>query len=332
MANAHISRFWPRETGVDLDAVRTNLTAHAVIAHYGLTVRRCGGDEVESAWCPRRLDHSRRAFSLNVSTGLWQCFACDYGGNLIQLVMELEGKGFAEALPIAAQIAGVLPGMAMQPVSRKRETPVEADVDARRRAAITKATERWDRLAKYDARGETYLKGRGLQAACFPSLVRFRANGDPAIVLRTADDQIVNVVTRHIDGEPKVRGQKDCPTAGTFCHALTDLEPGRDVVLVEGWADSLTAIFAFPSARVLGAHGANQLERIARAAAPRVGELGGRVLIVPHNDTAGARAADLAITACVAVGLEFGRRVHVVDLGSHKDLNVAWQKGWRHDG
>lgn len=322
----------------DVDAIRSGLTAHTVIARYQLDVRRRARDEVEGSACATRVDHSRRCFVLNTDTGLWQCFACGTAGDLIAFVMAYERKEFTEALPVLAELAGVRPGEPPDPAVIERRKQQRNVVEENRRiseansraVAIDLATRTWEGLARDDQRGRAYLAKRGLRAACFPWLVRYQPNGDPAIALRTSDDRIVNVVTRHVAGEVKVRGMKGGKNAGTFVHALTDLTPcDRDAVLVEGWADSLTAIFAWPGARVFGAHGAGELPKLAPHIARRVKQLGGRLRIVPHDDQAGMKATQATLGAVLAVGLVNGINLEIVELGAHKDLNDAWCAGWR---
>lgn len=328
----------------DVDAIRSGLRAMHVIATYSLPVKRGGHDEVEAAWCPRRADHSRRAFVLNTTTGLWRCIPCDYSGDLIALVMELERKTFVEALPIAARLAGVTEGvLPSADALRERKRIAEqhaataVQTEARRRtAAIASATKRWESLQRWNTRGAAYLAGRGLELFAHSRsgwVVRYDWNADPSLKLHTSDGQIVNVVTRRMgNDEPKVRGMKDCPTAGTLCHAIAHIDAGNpNVVVVEGFADSLTAVAAFPDDhRVLGAHGANNLERITKAAAARVRACGGRLLLVPHNDGAGEKATTAAIEAAQAVGLRWRENLFLVDLGGHKDLNDAYRAGWRY--
>lgn len=324
----------------DVDAIRAGLTPYAVIASYRLDVKRGGRDEVEARACPDRADHRGRAFVLNTTTGLWRCFPCNTGGDLIELVMRLERKDFAEALPIVAQLAGVQGGVLPSAAELERRAREQAEAQAKRKSddaqrrldAIVKATRAWDAMTPRHVRGREYLATRRLEAMAFPALVRYDWNGDPAQALYTADGQVVNVVTRsRQNAEPKVRGLKDCPTAGTFVHALRDLGPdGRNAVIVEGWADSLTAAIAFRGdCRVLGVHGASNMERVAKAAAPRVLALGGRMYVVPHNDNAGEKATEDAVEAALGAGLAWRDSLRVVNLGEHKDLNDAWRASWQ---
>ncbi len=157
--------------------------------------------------------------------------------------------------------------------------------------ALAKATALWSTLPASSKVGEAYLESRGVAAVRERGVVRFAGAGDVAIALRTADGEVINVVRRRVDGgEPKVRGLSECPTAGTFVDCVADIVHGRDVVLVEGLFDALTARLAWPNAVVLGAHGAGNIGRIAESAVRRIELAGARLLLVPHADEAGDRS------------------------------------------
>ena len=106
---------------------------------------------------------------------------------------------------------------------------------------------------------------------------------------------------------------------------------GSPVVLVEGVMDALTAKLAWPNGTVLGANGAGNLVRIARAAVGRVRMAGTRLLLVPHDDEPGIRAMAAAGEVALGAGLELGSMLRVVELPA-KDLNAAWCDGWRPEG
>jgi hypothetical protein len=93
---------------IQKDAVLNALTVEAVLTHYQVP-GRWFGRRFRSRRCPLK-DHSSDAFSLG-REGLWNCHACDAGGDLLGLVGGFEGldtkTAFREVLEIAAQIAGV---------------------------------------------------------------------------------------------------------------------------------------------------------------------------------------------------------------------------------
>lgn len=121
-----------------------------------------------------------------------------------------------------------------------------------------------------------------------------------------------------------------------------EVDGTRDVVVVEGWADYLTARLAWTEYDVLGATDAGQFANVAAFAAARVAEAGGeaRVVLIAQNDPpradpktgqmkegAATRALDEARVRCLRrLPLD---RVPLVLCAPAKDLNdVAQQRGF----
>lgn len=326
------------------DVVRAELRASAVLAHYGFKFKRCGTHEIESSSCPRRADHSRRALTMNVSTGLWQCFPCDIRGDLLTFVAEAERldvtRDFPAVLAAAAAIAGI-DGEAVDP-ARAEAMRAEAERSERRaleerqaqaKAAVPKATAHWQALHERGERGEEYLASRGLRSIVGSNSVRFddEHGGSPAIRLFDVDGSIRNVVRRRLPelGEPKTPGLYGCPTAGTLVHSLGKIQPGGTVVITEGVVDSLTALVAWPGWVILGAHGAGNMGKVAHGASLKAAMCGARVAVVPHDDRAGYKAASSAADAAIAAGLSIVRGTFSFIKHGAKDLNDAWCGGWR---
>lgn len=334
---------------LDLDEVRAALAPRAVLDFYGWRVKR-EGDELVSKACPTRSDHSREAFKLHSVTGRWQCFPCGTAGDLLDFIARAERLDTREDFPAviekAAQIAGVGPSTLTsderrakraewQQRARAAEEREREERKARDAAAVPTATARWESLAPMHERGYAYLSERRVDeiVELWQGTIRFDEDhaGSPSIPLYARDGAIRNVVTRRVPelGEPKTRGLKDCPTAGTLINAVDQIESGRDVVLTEGVMDSLTARIAWHGAIVLGAHGANNLPKIAKLAAPAIVAAKTRMLVVPHHDRSGYDTALEAIRIAVDAGLNPRRgTLHVVHHGA-KDLNDAWRGGWR---
>ena len=345
---------------LDLDEVRHELTAERVLDHYQFPTRRAGRDELVARACPRRADHSRRAFLINVDTGRWRCYPCNIGGDALRLVAEFERLSdkteFPAVLAKAAEIAGVGPhDLPEEERHRRREArrlERERAEQARRAertrveaAAVPRATSYWGRACdRRNAHGEAYLDARGVGAALRFDLIRFdrRLAGSPAIALHTRDGKIRNVVRRllpdvrqflpelELEDDTKVIGLRHCPSAGTLVNAVSEIEiVRRDVVVTEGVFDSITAALAWRKAIVLGAHGAGNLPSIVRAAAPHVAKIKTRLVLVPHDDKAGYQASKEACKAAQAAGLSvIDGTLHIEKTGA-KDLNEAWLRGWR---
>lgn len=323
---------------VDRGEVLQALSPIAVLEYFAVKGRRSGA-RFRTKLCPTCGPRSRDSVSIDLATGMWRDHAHGCTGDLLSLLGGLAGvdprQRFRELLELAASIAGVTPGVHVdatraRDVAAHRAELDQEDAAERRAAALRSASASWSRLSTQSEAGAAYLEARGVGDVRELGLVRFFAAGDVALALKTADGKAINVVRRRIgDGEPKVLGLRACPTLGTFVDAVADIEHQRDVVLVEGMFDALTARLAWPAAVVLGAHGANNLPKIAAAAAKRIKLAHARLLLVPHNDAAGVKAMTAAGRAAMAAGLRLDRELVVVDVGHVKDLNDAWRAGWR---
>jgi hypothetical protein len=336
---------------IDLEEVRAALEPRAVLDFYGWRVKR-EGDELVSRACPSRSDHSRDAFKIHSVTGRWQCFPCGTAGDLLDFIAAAERLDTRDDFPAvvakAAEIAGIGPSTLSAEekrakraewMQRRREAEAREREERRARdaAAVPTATAHWDSLLPGHPRGHAYLVERHVDEICeipeFGAIIRFdpKHGGSPATPLYARDGQIRNVVARRVPelGEPKTPGLKDCPTAGTLINAICQIEPGRDVVLTEGVMDSLTARLAWHTAIVLGAHGAGNLPKIAKLAAPAVAAAKTRLLVVPHRDRRGHETAMAACAIAVQAGLSVRRGTLVIVKHGAKDLNDAWRSGWR---
>lgn len=334
---------------IDTDEVRSALSTRAVLDFYGWAAKR-SGDEFESKACPQRSDHSRRAFVINANSGRWQCFPCGTSGDLFDFIAAAERlstrEDFTAVLAKAAEIAGVGPSTLSADEKRARRAEWEqrrreaearerAERKARDAAAVPTATAYWQSLLPGHERGYAYLVERGVDeiVEIWDGLIRFDGSyaGSPALALYARDGQIRNVVERRVPelGEPKAPGLKDCPTAGTLINAVCQIEPSRDVVLVEGVMDSLTARLMWHGAIVLGAHGAGNLPKIAKLAAPAVAAAKTRMVVVPHRDRSGRDTALQACTIAVEAGLSIRHGTLAIVHHGAKDLNDAWRSGWR---
>ena len=333
---------------IELDEVRAALSTTAVLGFYGWKTRR-QADELESSACPMRSDHSRRAFVINANSGRWRCFPCASSGDLFDFIAAAERlsitSDFPAVLAKAAEIAGVGPSLLSQEDRARRR----AEWDARRRAAedreredrrardaaaVPIATAYWGDLPTSDKRGFDYLAERRVSDVVLSEgVIRFdpKHAGSPAIALYGRGGDIRNVVARRLPelGEPKTPGLYQCPSAGTFINAVCQIDRDRDVVLTEGVMDSITARVAWRAAIVLGAHGADNLPKIAKLAAPAVALASTRMILVPHQDRRGFETAMAACRFAVEAGLSLGRGTLAILKTGAKDLNDAWRQGWR---
>ena len=346
----------------DIDAA---LTVEAALAWAGLdgdTHRDRFGD-----WYGRRCPleyHNRsiRAFTIDPDRKLWICNCHGIGGDLLKLIaiksgFSTRGPDFRRVMQIAAEIAGV----AARPLTtEERAQRIAAHRERREREArermerlqferawaIEHAAAYWHALPTRNRPGERYLKERGLLGAIERGLVRF----DPmsewlsagvrdslAIPVFSADGKIVNVrrrrLPRYVHGPD---GQRFSPLAryisayghGTYAGSISDVAAGRDVALVEGFADSITAALAWPETTVIGAQSCVELPELAKHIAPRVARHGGRMLVCPHRDDDGIRNALRAGEIAIDAGLRIDETLVIVRYPAD-DLNAAWAGGWR---
>ena len=279
-------------------------------------------------------------------------------GDIFALVATLAGidarRDFPRVIDLAAEIAGVSPSADPGELARRR-AEYRARTEARERQAAEEraaAEERvpglWAALARRHAVGERYLADRGLDPAELRErgdVVRYRADGAPCVLLHDFEGRPINIIARQIDRDPKVLslsiehtlGRRDVvgthSTIGTLAGRVGDLDTtggGPDVaVLVEGVADTIAAVLAFPGCVVLGANGAGRMVDVARGIAPRVASARGWLLVGVHGDEVGIAGATAALHAAVDAGLEIERSVDTIDIGEHKDLADAWRAGWR---
>lgn len=331
-------------TMYDTEEVKLALRARprAVLERYG-KVHRSGG-QYECSWCPGKA-HGRRAMTFHPIKLVWCCHVCNTGGDVFDLIAGAEGLGrgdFGKVIAIAAEIAGVPPTTASHDervrlhAEWKRQNAAAAAAEAEReakmrRSANARSIAYWEGLQPHHVDGIRYLDQRGLAVAHESGLLRYdgRHGGAPSLALLAFDGDISNVVRRPIGTGEKPRGLPECGTSGTFVHSVKDIETDRDVILAEGFADSLTALVAWKDARVLGAHGAGNLPTIAKEAATRIAAVGGRMVVVPHRDEAGFVRSREVVALALRAGLSLHRgTLRVVHLGA-KDLNDAWCNGWR---
>ena len=73
---------------VDFKTVREHLSFHDVLAHYGID-EHGNGDQIKII-CPFHNDH-KPSCGVNLEKQVYNCFACDAGGNALDFVAHMEG-------------------------------------------------------------------------------------------------------------------------------------------------------------------------------------------------------------------------------------------------
>ena len=144
----------------DIALVRERSAIEEVVGEY-LQLRNAGGGSLKGL-CPFH-DEKTPSFNVTPARGLWYCFSCAEGGDVIRFVQRIDSLSFAEAIERLAARAGIdlryeqgghVPG---QEQSQRRRL-----IDAHRAAADFYA----ERLAGADAApARAFLAERGFAAA-----------------------------------------------------------------------------------------------------------------------------------------------------------------------
>lgn len=331
-------------TRIDTAEVRDAISVESVLDRYGLQARR-RGSQYRLTLCPRcGAKSNREAIAIDARTGRW----CHHGherpaggmcsGDILDLIAACEGldctKDFRRVAERAADIAGLTTvsdverDLRQAQLRERARQQIIAELE-RATAARSTAGDIWQRHQVRCERGETYLRQRSLDPVTLVArgVVRFSPQG-PVVAIRDADGHPISTATRRYDNTPKVMALKDHSTRGTMIDALQDITHSKPVVLVEGVVDALTARLAWPEAVILGANGAGNMPKIAEQAIVRIKLAQARLLIVPHDDEPGIRAATHAGRIAIAAGIELEDQLVIVGL-PQKDLNDAWSQGWR---
>jgi DNA primase len=88
----------------DIALVRERSAVDEVIGEY-LQLRGAGGDSLKGL-CPFH-DEKTPSFNVTPSRGLWYCFSCTEGGDVIKFVQRIDNLGFTEAVERLAARAGI---------------------------------------------------------------------------------------------------------------------------------------------------------------------------------------------------------------------------------
>ena len=343
---------------LDTATIRDALVPSSILDHFEITYRE-SRDEIYTRSCPACGERSRDSMCIHAVSGVWTCKRCSAHGDILALVAgyaQIDIKAqFRRVLEIAAAISGI--GDELSPADRaliaerRRQAEARSEVQKQRAAeACVRMPATWESLETRDVRGESYLRGRGLDPKELRALVRYTRDGSPALPLRDlTTGQIVGIQQRNLDPlKPKLLCFRGSQLAGSaLAGRITDLDPdGVDAaVVVEGLADTLAASLAFAGCAVFGAPGAAQLLAVVTAVAKRVAECRGCLLLVVDGDDVGVNASIQAVLAAEGVGLRLAPseagavkalEIRLVKLGKslddkhHHDLADAWARSrWR---
>jgi DNA primase len=88
----------------DIALVRERSAIEEVVGEY-LQLRNAGGGSLK-ALCPFH-DEKTPSFNVTPARGLWYCFSCSEGGDVIKFVQKIDNLGFTEAVERLANRAGI---------------------------------------------------------------------------------------------------------------------------------------------------------------------------------------------------------------------------------
>jgi len=149
----------------DIALIRERSAVDEVVGEY-LQLRPAGADAFK-ALCPFH-DEKTPSFNVTPSRGLWYCFSCTEGGDVIKFVQRIDSLGFAEAVERLAARAGIdLHYEQGGHVPGREQTERRRLIEAHR-AAAEFYTERM--AAPQAAVAREFLLSRGFQA---PDWTRF---------------------------------------------------------------------------------------------------------------------------------------------------------------
>src|ERR1700758_5403484 len=156
----------------DIALVRERSAIDEVVGEY-LQLRGAGGGSLKGL-CPFH-DEKTPSFNVTPARGLWYCFSCQEGGDVIKFVQKIDNLGFTEAIERLAKRAGIelryeqgghIPG---QEQSQRRRL-----IEAHKAAAEFYAEQLSSPAAQV---GRDFLSSRGFQMA---DARRFRVGFAPA--------------------------------------------------------------------------------------------------------------------------------------------------------
>lgn len=138
-----------------LNEILQRLTPDQVIGEY-VSLKQAGKNF--KGLCPFHAEKTP-SFSVNPENGLWYCFGCGTGGNLIQFLMKIENLSFGEAKVKLAEKAGIVLDPAAEEEGKKQN---------RLRAALEKALAFYRQTLLNSHAGQEglrYLQARGITPA-----------------------------------------------------------------------------------------------------------------------------------------------------------------------
>jgi len=245
-------------------------------------LRRSGIDQYRGR-CPIHRGQGKEAFHVNLKRGVFHCFACGAGGNVLDFVAAMEGYSIREAalwLHGIYDVAGGTRSPANGPVIKELVTK-KRSINPPLGFALT-----------LDG-GHPYLGRRGIDGATasYFGLGHFRGrgimSGRIAIPIHDQHGRLVAYCGRAIDGaEPRYRFPMGFQKSQVlFNYQRARVAPSEQVIVVEGFFDCLRVHQAgFPC--VVALMGA----RLSRAQKDLLKDRFSQVILLLDGDPTGRRA------------------------------------------
>jgi DNA primase len=133
--------------GPDAREIKARIDLVEYLGSLGIELKPVGAGGEYRGLCPFHADDAP-SLQVNRRKGLWHCFGCGAGGDVISFVMKREGVGFREALSILAGPAGL-------------DEPVRSE-GADRGCIFCAAADYWSKCLVGSASARSYLERRGI--------------------------------------------------------------------------------------------------------------------------------------------------------------------------
>lgn len=273
--------FNPGDVRRRAEVVRSRVTLSTVIGA-DVKLRQQGPERV--GLCPFHHDTSVGSFAVNDGKGIYKCFACGAGGDVIDYLVERKSLTFIQALKLLEADAGIdfRDAKAKARFDRAAEKRERADAEARERQRLN-AWFLWKHAAPMrDTPAQLYLEGRGIDFArlgALPGAIRYRLtwNGELKREIPTMLSAMVGQHGHHLATHRtfleyrngrwgKAPLERPKMILGSFGGAhiplvkgagprvpLSKAPAGSSVRVSEGIEDGLTVAMADPRRRVVAA-------------------------------------------------------------------------------
>lgn len=296
----------PNKKWVDYQELKERVSFRELLAHYGLLEdMKEKGDSISGA-CPIHKGDNATSFRVTPSKGLYHCFSCDAGGNVIDFVATMEEIEFREA---AIKLSEIFNIESKRPKGSKKKKPAassasEPEPPAPAEQPINKPLS--FSLSQLDT-SYPYLADRGLSEEeieifglgfCNRGIMKGRI----AIPIHNAKGELVAYAGR-FPGEPPSDSEETIPKykfpEGFHkslelwnLHRVLELRHHKILTIVEGFFDAIR-LHRF-GVKVVATMGSSLSERQAELVVETVGSHG-RVDVVFDNDEAGRKGSEKVI-------------------------------------